>query len=84
MAPKPWGKIVIILLMSAGIMGVFVWKHMDNLKYKTDYIAHIPSVLKPIYDIFGDATFLVIGAVATLMFAGVGLKAVMGKPSFDD
>ena len=83
MTPKPWGKILTILAMSAGVMGVFVWKYMDTLKDETDHLGHLPSILKPFYKLFGEEMFLVFGAVATLMFAGVGLRAVLGKSDID-
>jgi hypothetical protein len=85
MTPKPWGKIFAILAMSAAVMGIFVWKYLDTLKdSKAGNIGHLPSVLKPLYNVLGEEMFLVFGAVATLLFAAVGLKAVMGRPSDDD
>ena len=84
MTPKPWGKIFIILAMSAGVMGIFVWKYLDTLEDKVGQIGHIPSVLKPVYNVLGEEMFLVFGAVAALMFAVVGIRAVIGKPDIEE
>ena len=84
MTPKPWGKIILILLMSAGIMGLFVWKYQSTMDdIGEGVIGHVPTVLKPLYDIFGEKLYLVLGAAATLLFAVAGLKAVAGKPDIE-
>ena len=85
MTSKPWGKIIIILAMSAGIMGLFIWKYMEAMKEKAGaVIGHVPPLLKPLYGIFGESLWLVLGAVATILFLAGGLRAVAGKPSADD
>lgn len=85
MTPKPWGKIFILLLMSAGIMGLFVWKYLDTMgDIGEGVIGHVPTVLKPLYTLFGEKLYLVLGAAATLLFLVAGLKAVAGKSEMDD
>lgn len=85
MKPKPWGKIFIILSMSAAIMGLFVWKYIDTLNDKKDgVICHVPAVLRPLYDNFGEKLYLVLGGLAAVLFAAAGLRAVSGKSDFDD
>jgi hypothetical protein len=82
---RPWGKIFIIVLLSAGVMGVFVWKYLDTLEdSEAGVVGHVPQVIMPLYDIFGEALFLIIGAVAALLFLVGGLRAVAGRPSIDD
>jgi hypothetical protein len=84
MTPKPWGKIFVILLMSAAIMGLFVWKYMDTVGDKGEgIIGHVPTVLGPLYNIFGEKLYLVLGGIATLLFAAVGIRAVAGKSDLD-
>ena len=85
MTPKPWGKIFVILLLSAAIMGAFVWKYMGAMEDKAGgVIGHVPAVLKPLYGIFEEKLYLVLGAIAALLFAGAGIKAVAGKSDFSD
>ena len=85
MTPRPWGKIFIVLAMSAGIMGLFVWKYMQAMKDKAGaVIGHVPPLLKPLYDVFGESLWLVLGGVATILFLAGGLRAVAGRPSADD
>ncbi|MCP4605589.1 MAG: hypothetical protein GY847_34550 [Proteobacteria bacterium] len=84
---RPWGKIIVILLMSAGIMGAFVWKYlqtMDAAAAGDGLTVQVPAVVKPLYDMFGEKLFLIIGAVAAILFAVVTLKAVVGRPKADD
>ncbi len=84
---RPWGKIIAILLMSAGIMGAFVWKYLQTMDAATagdGLTVQVPAVVKPLYDMFGEKLFLVIGAVAAILFAVVTLKVVVGKPKADD
>ncbi len=84
MTPKPWGKIFIILAMSAGVMGIFVWKYLDTLERKVGEVGAIHPVLKPVYDVLGEEMFLVFGAVAALLFAVVGIRAVIGRPDIEE
>jgi hypothetical protein len=82
--PKPWGKIFIILSLSAAVMGLFVWKYLDTLSDKKDgVIGHVPVVLKPLYDIFGEKLYLVLGGLAAVLFLLAGLRAVSGKSDFE-
>ena len=84
---RPWGKIFTILLISAGIFSIFVWKYLDTMRdYAADdgRIYHVPAILQPFYDVLGEKMFLVFGAVAALLFAGVSLKAIAGRPKLDD
>jgi len=84
---RPWGKIIAILVISAGIMGVFVWKYlqtMDAAQAGDGLTVQVPAVIKPLYDLFGEKLFLVIGALAAILFAVVTLKVVIGRPEFDD
>ncbi len=84
MTPKPWGKIFVILLMSAGIMALFVWKYLNTMADKEGgIIGHVPPVLMPLFNIMGEKLYLLLGAVATALFLGVGLKAVSNKPDTD-
>ena len=85
MSPKPWGKIFVILLLSTAIMGLFVWKYLGAMEDKAGgVIGHVPTVLKPLYDIFEEKLYLVLGATAALLFAGGGIKAVAGKSDLGD
>jgi hypothetical protein len=85
MSSRPWGKIFVILLMSAAVMGAFVWKYLDTMADKAGgQIAHVPSILEPFYNLLGEKVFLVLGAVAALLFAVVGLRAVAGRPDPED
>lgn len=85
MPGRPWGKIFTILLMSAAVMGVFVWKYLDTMKDKAaGQIAHVPSILEPFYNLLGEKMFLAFGAVAALLFAVVGLRAVAGRADPED
>ena len=82
--PKPWGKIFIILALSAGVMALFVWKYQNTLANAEGELVHLPPILKPFYNALGVEMWLVFGAVAAILFAGVSIKAVLGKPDFDD
>ncbi len=87
MVYRPWGKIIGILMMSAGIMGAFVWKYlqtMDVAGSRDDLTVQVPAVIQPLYNIFGEKLFLVIGAFAAILFAAVSLKAVVGRPKMDE
>ncbi len=85
MAPRPWGKIFIILALSAGIMSLFVWKYLETLKDKEGgVIGHVPPLIKPLYGIFGEKLYLVLGAAATVLFLAAGLHAVAGRSKTDD
>lgn len=84
---RPWGKIFAILIIAAGIMGAFVWKYMQTMEAATrseKMVAQVPAIAKPLYDIFGEKLFLVIGAVAAILFAVVSLKVVVGRPRLDE
>ena len=84
---RPWGKIFAILVMAAGIMGAFVWKYfqtMDAASVGDGMTVKVPGIVQPLYDIFGEKLFLVIGAVAAILFAAVSLKVVVGKPKMDE
>lgn len=84
---RPWGKIVTILIIAAGIFGIFYWKYLDTMKdYDADagQIYHVPAILQPFYDVLGEKMFLAFGLVAALLFAGASLKAVAGRPKLDD
>ena len=82
--PTPWGKIFIILALAAGVMGLFVWKYQKTLDAADGELVHLPPILKPFYNALGVEMWLVFGAVAALLFAGVSIKAVLGKADFDD
>ena len=85
MRPKPWGKIFVILLLSAAVMGVFVWKYLETVDAKGEgVIGHVPTVLKPLYDLFGEKLYLVLGGIASLLFAAGGIRAVAGKSDSGD
>ena len=85
MTPKPWAKIFVILLMSAGIMGLFVWKYLDTMAdMGNGVIGHVPPVLKPLYDIFKEKLYLVLGGLAALLFLVGGLMAVSNKSNPED
>jgi hypothetical protein len=80
---RPWGKIVVILILAAGIMSAFVWKYLQTMDAATvadNMTVQVPAVVKPLYDIFGEKLFLVIGAVAAILFAVVSLKVAVGRP----
>jgi heme/copper-type cytochrome/quinol oxidase subunit 2 len=84
---RPWGKIFAILLIAAGIMGAFVWKYMQTMGAATmaeNMKVQVPAVVKPLYDLFGEKLFLVLGAVAAILFAAVSLKVVLGRPREED
>ncbi|MCP4678624.1 MAG: hypothetical protein GY854_24550 [Deltaproteobacteria bacterium] len=86
MGYRPWGKIIAILMISAGIMGVFVWKYLQTIDVagsRDDLTVQVPAVVQPLYNIFGEKLFLVIGAVAAILFAAVSLKAVVGTKGQD-
>lgn len=80
----PWGKILVILLISAGVMGLFFWKYQNTLADAEGELVHLPPILRPFYNALGVEMWLVFGAVAALLFAGVSIKAVMGTRHFDD
>jgi hypothetical protein len=82
--PKPWGKITVILWISAAVMALFIWKYNDTKPASGEQLAHVHPILEPFYNIFGPKMWLVFGAVAAILFAAAGIKAVAGKPSFDD
>ncbi len=84
---RPWGKIFAILIMSAGIMGAFVWKYLETIDAASagdGLTVQVPVVVKPLYDMFGEKLFLVLGAFAAIIFAVVSLKAVVGRPKIED
>ncbi len=87
MTYRPWGKIIVILIMTAAIMGVFVWKYMDTMaaaEAVKGQTVSVPALLQPLYDLFGEKLFLVIGGVTSGLFAIASLKAVLGKPKIED
>ena len=84
---RPWGKIIAILIMSAGIMGAFVWKYlqtMDAAAAGDGLTVKVPAIVQPLYNVFAEKLFLVIGAIAAILFAAVTLKVVVGRPKMDD
>ena len=82
---RPWGKIFTIIALSAGVMGVFVWKYLDTLEdAEAGVVGHVPEIIMPLYNMFGEELFLIIGAIATILFLAGGLRAVAGRPTADD
>jgi hypothetical protein len=53
---------------------------MDAATVADNMTVQVPAVVKPLYDIFGEKLFLVIGAVAAILFAVVSLKVAVGRP----
>ncbi len=87
MTYRPWGKIIVILMLAAGIMGVFVWKYLDTMAAAGSgdgLTVRVPPFVQPLYNIFGEKMFLVIGAIAAILFAVVTLKVAVGTPKIDD
>ncbi len=83
--PKPWGKITIILWISASVMALFIWKYNDSKPQSgEEELVHIHPILEPIYNVLGMEMWLVFGAVAAILFAVAGIKAVAGKSEFDE
>ena len=82
---RPWGKIFTIIVLSAGVMGVFVWKYLDTLEdAEAGVVGHVPEIVMPLYKVFGEELFLVLGAIAAILFLAGGLRAVMGRPVGDE
>ena len=83
--PTPWGKIIFILWLSAAVMALFIWKYnASKPQSANEELAHVPPILEPIYNVLGVEMWLVFGAVAALLFAVGGIKALTGKNEFDD
>jgi hypothetical protein len=61
--PTPWGKIFVILMISAGVMGLFVWKYQNTLAEAEGELVHLPPILEPFYSLFGVEMWLVFGGV---------------------
>lgn len=83
--PKPWGRIIIVLWMSAAIMAIFIWKYNDSKpKSPDETLVHVHPILEPIYNVFGVEMWLVFGGIAAVLFAIGGIKALAGKSEFED